>query len=56
MADTIRVSKSNLVVAETSAPAADGPLRITRAKLVIISGVTEVSLNLPAGRKNIVTT
>lgn len=56
MADTIRVTKSNLVVLETDAPTGDGTLRVTKISLALITGVTDVTLGPPAGRKQIIIT
>lgn len=56
MADTIRVTKSNLVVLETDAPAGDGTLRVTKISVAIISGVTDVTLNPPTGRSAVIIT
>lgn len=55
MANTIRVTKSNIVVLETSAPVGDGTLRVTKTNLISITGVSDENLNLPTGRKNIMT-
>jgi hypothetical protein len=44
MADTIRVTTSNLVVAETSSPATETQTRLSNVRLVIISGVTDLPL------------
>ena len=54
MADTIRVTQSNIVVLETSSPAADTELRITKSRIVILTNVTDVNLAPPAGRSAII--
>lgn len=54
MADTIRVSKVNLVVLESDAPAGDTLLRVTKAQLVVLTGVTDVNLSPPAGRSQVI--
>jgi hypothetical protein len=56
MADTIRVTKSSIVVLETDAPTGDGTLRVTKISLALITGVTDVTLNPPTGRRMIVIT
>ena len=48
MADTIRVTTSSLVVAETSSPASETQTRLPNVRLVIISSVTDVAMALPA--------
>ncbi len=52
MADTIRVTTSNIVVLETDAPVGDGYLRVTRASFVLLTGVDDQNFSLPTGRKN----
>lgn len=53
MADTIRVTKSQIVVLETDAPIGDGKLRVSQVSFVLISGVTDLTLSLPAGHYTI---
>jgi hypothetical protein len=54
MANTIRVTKSNIVVLEADAPTGDGTLRVTAANLVLITGVTDVTLAPPTGRATVI--
>jgi hypothetical protein len=56
MADTIRVTTSNLVVAETSSPATETQTRLSNVRLIIISGATDVPMALPAGRRTVINT
>ena len=49
MADTIRVTTSSLVVAETSSPASETQTRLSNVRLMIISGVTDLPMALPTG-------
>lgn len=56
MADTIRVTASSLVVAEASSPATETQTRLSNIRLVIISGVTDVLMALPAGRRTVINT
>jgi hypothetical protein len=56
MADTIRVTTSSLVVAETSSPATETQTRLSNVRLVIISGVTDLPMMLPVGRRTVINT
>lgn len=54
MADTIRVTKSNIVVLESNAPVGETHLRITKSQIVVLSGVSDVSYSPPAGRSQVI--
>ena len=56
MADTIRVTTSSLVVAETSSPASETQTRLSNVRLMIISGVTDLPMALPTGRRTVINT
>ena len=54
MADTIRVTTSNIVVAETSSSASETQTRLSNVRLMIICGVTDLPMALPAGRRTVI--
>lgn len=54
MADTIRVTKSNIVVLETDAPVGDTTLRMTKIAFVTITGVTDENPAPPTGRSQVI--
>ena len=57
MADTIRVTTSQeAVVAEASSPATETQTRLSNVRLVILSGVTDLPMALPAGRRTVINT
>jgi len=56
MADTIRVTTSNIVVAETSSPATETQTRLSSVRLMIISGATDLPVALPTGRRTVINT
>jgi hypothetical protein len=56
MADTIRVTTSSLVVAETNSPATETQTRLSNVRLMVISGVTDVPMTLPTGRRTVINT
>jgi hypothetical protein len=56
MADTIRVTTSNLVVAEASSLPTETQTRLSNVRLIIISGVTDLPMALPTGRRTVINT
>ena len=57
MADTIRVTTSNLVVAESEfASPTETQTRLSNVRLIIISGVTDLPMALPSGRRTVINT
>lgn len=54
MANTIRVTKSNIAVLETDAPVGDTTLRMTKISFVTITGVTDENPAPPTGRSQVI--